>query len=83
MSDLSGFLADPDEDVVFDGGGITVDSDELSSNDLPEDWPEEVRKAFWTAVNAPTCGRSQRETLRFATLLKRHVRGASTQETQP
>lgn len=83
MSDLSGFLADPDEEAVFDGGGITVDSDELSNNGPPEDWPEEVRRAFWTAVNAPTCERSQRETLRFAILLKRHVREESIQETQP
>ena len=75
MGDVSGFLTDPDEDFVFD-------NDELSNDDLPEGWPEEVRRAFWTATNAPTYAESQKETLRFATLLECHAREASSQETR-
>lgn len=74
MGDVSGFLTDPDEDFTFDG-------DELTNADLPEGWTEEIRGAFWTATNAPTYAESQKETLRFATLLECHIKESERPET--
>lgn len=81
MGDVSGFLTDPDEGFTFDGDGVTIDNDELTNADLPEEWTEEIRRAFWAATNAPTYAESQKETLRFATLLECHTRESGRQET--
>lgn len=42
--------------------------------DIPEHWPEDVRNAFWTAVNAPTYEASTLATLAFAQALAGMVR---------
>lgn len=53
---------DPVQSLVFD----QID---LTDADLPEEWPVNIREAFWSAVNAPTYGESKKWTLVFAGLL--------------
>ncbi|WP_405620276.1 hypothetical protein [Streptomyces sp. NBC_00076] len=40
----------------------------------PEDWPEELRGAFWSAVNAPTYAESSALTLKFVHALAEYIR---------
>jgi hypothetical protein len=46
----------------------------VSSPQPPARWPEDVRAAFWTAVNAPTHVESTTATLAFAHELAEHIR---------